>query len=92
MDKIIDYEPATPKPVVTEELLGRLEELMEEAAPGPWQMGYNVWGADVRNAHHDEFILENKAWEPSEVTLEFIVAARQYLPELIAEVRRLRKE
>jgi hypothetical protein len=61
---------------MTNEQLTELEELCEKATPGPWRIS--------RNARIFEFKLKADG--------RFIAAARTALPELIAEVRRLRNE
>jgi hypothetical protein len=62
--------------IMTDEQLTKLEELCEKATPGPWRIS-----RDARL-----FPLNLKA------DGRFIAAARTALPELIAEVRRLRTE
>ena len=65
---------------MTEERLAELEALAEAATQGPWTRRLGVVKADT-DAKICHFIRSNNA--------AFIGAAREAVPELIAEIRRL---
>lgn len=64
--------------------LDELEALEAAATKGPWQ---NTWDQSrIAGENRDDFV----ATAVSDVDHDFIIAARNALPLLIAEVRRLR--
>lgn len=84
---------------MTEEYLAKLERLVRMATPGPWRNGQVEDHPDIPSIHggnkstvvvDDRTIHDGYAVKPADV--EFIVAARAAVPELVAEVRRLRAE
>lgn len=85
---------------MTEEELARLEELASKATPGPWEW---VAGSDALHAttvphewHEDEtakiIVTDSHVYPPHGADAAFIAAAREAVPALLAEVRRLRAE
>jgi hypothetical protein len=91
---------------VDEELLAELERLEKAAAPGPWASsvegrdhiaGDNTifTAGDPRHVGPDVYASIRVAggeWHPASISdQDFIAAARNAVPYLIAEVRRLRR-
>lgn len=77
--------------VLTEKLLAKLERLCKKATPGPW-----VWN-EAQNMHGPDrwaTVIETDSgmYPPRQNDRDFIAASRTAMPELIAEVRRLRAE
>lgn len=87
---------------MTEEAFKKLEALRAAAPPGPWaleivdplQLKYgetHYHRAPDRIVNGDESIFINDSGEYSTMeACEFVVAAHAAVPELIAEIRRLR--
>ena|SRR5437588_3717767 len=86
---------------ISDEQLDELDRLCGEATAGPWRVGYYTDRAEtytvetdadvvcmIRDADSDEMGIE--AREAAERDFAFVAAARESLPALIAEVRRLR--
>jgi len=77
---------------MTEDDLRELEELANRATPGPWEARQNPRSASLWHvtaignfaASIDGLLCRRDA--------EFIATARDAMPELIAEVRRLRRQ
>lgn len=90
-----------------DDLLDELERLEKAATPGPWVSSIegrdHVAGSDAiftredqRQVDSDVYVSIRVAsgdWHPASVAdQDFIAAARNALPKLIAEVRRLRRD
>jgi hypothetical protein len=69
---------------VDEERLCEIEGRVEGAPPGPWRRR----GSRIHRRTDEQAIIT--AWRNDTGTAEFIARARQDVPDLIAEVRRLR--
>ncbi|MDX2200452.1 MAG: hypothetical protein SF069_15970 [Phycisphaerae bacterium] len=79
---------------VTEEELERLERLCDAATKGPWKSwleGRDHWGGShvIIDGEGDDIELSGTAATPA--NHDFIAAARQAVPRLIAEIRALRQ-
>lgn len=81
---------------LTEENLIEMERRAAEASPGPWES--SVEGRDhvsgdsfIRIVGGPDMYVSRDAVPASAADLDFIAAARQDVPQLIAEVRRLRR-
>ena len=84
---------------VTEEMLRAIEERCKAASPGPWKAfveGRDHFGGDdmiriggLDDSEPDMYVSRDRK-PASEADLDFIASARQDLPMLVAEVRRLR--
>lgn len=83
---------------MTDAELQRLERLEKAATPGPWTATSHIGGFgfsgpltfySVTNEYSGK---DSPIWLESEDNVRFIAAARNALPELIAEIRRLRAE
>lgn len=80
--------------MITPEEIKRLRELEKKATPGPWEVGDNhlIFAAD----HKRTKIAGNYRWEYGRGGIcfaadgDFIVAARNALPDLLDEIERLR--
>lgn len=80
---------------MTEQRLAELEALANEATPEPW-----IWDGDeceLRSPASIQAVLDGEWWNTGDAgvsvlpkNIAFIAAARTAVPELIAEVRRLR--
>lgn len=81
---------------ITEEQLAELERLEREATPGPWLVEDKRGWWRVRGpggvAFDDGSACNEYNAECDADTRDLIVAARNALPQLLAEVRRLRDE
>lgn len=84
---------------MNEEELAQIEARLEAASPGPWTAAQNGKPADVvRATIHDDLGIAQAVtydWErtppgQAEANGEFIAHAREDIPVLIAEVRRLK--
>lgn len=83
--------------MLTDEQLAEWERLANEAMPGPWECDYSSGSV---NSCAPQFLLDDEGplWvadygsTANEQNGEFIAAAREAVPELIAEVRRLREQ
>jgi hypothetical protein len=83
---------------LTEAELDELERLVSAASPAPWLpfVGPNILGPDFiklggdDDSQPDMYVERDGAPAPA-AELEFIAAARNYLPRLLAEVRRGRQ-
>lgn len=80
---------------MTEEELKAIEERANAATPGPWSVEYkNAHGPEIGSYRYAVGIhpaLED--WQtPTTEDSEFIAHAREDVPKLVAEVRRLRHE
>ena len=75
--------------MITEERLNEWSRLADEASPGPWkQVGV------VINDSRNSMICECRGWalgQRREHNSEFITISRTAVPQLIAEVRAMRK-
>jgi hypothetical protein len=85
-----------PDEPITDAELTRLEALLAEASPAPWAsfVGPGIGGDDfIRigedDAEPDMYVLRDGK-PASAADLDFIAAARNHLPALIAEARRAR--
>lgn len=92
---------------MTEERLKELKDLCDKATPGPWIYDWGNWQvesgnpdhsrAGVANAvldeenHYESFGLKGKQNDPVDNCL-FIAESRTAIPELIAEVERLKEK
>ena len=72
---------------MTEEELARIEALANAATPGPWE----TYGSD-RYGWRVDGPPDTDEGRISEENARFIAAARDAVPALVAEVRRLRNE
>lgn len=72
---------------VTDEELNELEALANEATPGPWRVTADP--VVSINVEAPSTFIAIDYWERD---ANFVVAARDALPRLIAEVRQLREE
>lgn len=72
--------------MITPERLKEIEQLAEAATDGPWVTGEASWNedGDVRYVLHG-------VKSANFVDAQFIAASRTLVPELIAEVKRLRE-
>src|SRR5579885_3596484 len=84
---------------MTEEELERLEQLANAATPGPWSSSGEYHAGKVPGGRpNGETIARFGSWIgkqlqfPNDENAAFAAAARQAVPELIAEVRGLRKQ
>ena len=77
---------------VTPEALDRLEAMEKAATPRPWRVfdGTPCIGAEAGGVAHCGMVRQPQAMQAIHAAL--IVAARNALPDLIAEIRRLKKE
>ena len=84
---------------MTEDELVELEMLCNKATPVPWIWG--LWDSDPLNmcgGNNGEEVITMNVWgrppclEISKEDMAFIAAAREWLPKLVAEVRRLQDE
>lgn len=82
---------------MTEDKLAEIEARASSATPGPWLMEHDVWHPVIRQSQFDGFgpIVCREAngdsglrWHPN---ADFISHAREDVPALVAEVRRLRE-
>jgi hypothetical protein len=75
--------------------LDAIEERADAATEGPWtRSGIHIWGPDPENPE-DRFDVEPDMIGRADLKMadaEFIAHAREDVPALIAEVRRLRQE
>lgn len=70
---------------MTDEQLAELERLEQAATPGPWRVEYDVHGRLRRRE------TPSGRWEALRVDdMRHAIRARNALPALIAEIRRLR--
>jgi hypothetical protein len=86
---------------ITDAELHAMQQRVDAASKGPWQSfieGRDHFSGDdfirVGDFHDDEpdmYVYRDRA-PASDVDLDFIAAARQDIPRLIAEVKRLRDE
>jgi hypothetical protein len=88
----------TEEPLSTQEL-DKLEELVEAASAGPWTVfaGPGIGGDDfIRLGGDDDTVPDmyvRHEGKPAPVAdLDFIAAARNHMPRLLAEVRRQRRD
>jgi hypothetical protein len=82
--------PITPDPTDEPDLdLDRLKALTDAATAGPWTATANRSVDDANGEHVVASVAARKLW-PSTADAEFIAAAREAVPRLIAEVERLR--
>lgn len=85
---------------ITEEQLAELERLEREATPGPWRWWTSNSHTRLGTPDKDEAVAFGYASRADGVgsiailldDMNFIVAARSALPQLLAEVRRLKEE
>jgi hypothetical protein len=93
--------PALPEEPLSDEQLDELERLTAEATPGPWTAnieeeapigGQSMIGLDglPDDFPPDMYVYHDRETAPA-ADLKFIAAARNYMPRLIAELRRLRR-
>ncbi len=88
-------------------MMAELEELEAKAQPGPWQWSCdfrvgNAWHWNVHRAGHDEssvclglVSIANRDWSIGRYPtseMQLLIAARNAVPVLIAEIRRLRAQ
>ena len=73
--------------MITEAQLKELEHRASQTMPGPWEARLDTHEASVRDGRG-----YNVAQEIGREEALFLVAAKELVPELIAEVRRLRSE
>ena len=77
--------------------LAAIEERCRAASPGPWRafFGPGIGGPDfimVSDADEEPDMYVDRDGKPaSSFDLDFIASARQDVPRLVAEIRRLRK-
>jgi hypothetical protein len=83
---------------LTDAELDELERLIAEASPGPWRawVGPGIGGPEFISLGDDDsqadmYVQHDESPAPA-ADLDFIAAARNYTPRLIAEIRRLREE
>lgn len=84
---------------LTDAELDAIEALIKDASPAPWAMGYSGWSRreqddQIADARGDAVIMAQdeqggSSWGRDE-DARLIVASRNALPRLLAEVRRLR--
>jgi hypothetical protein len=81
--------------MIPPEQLNKWQQLADAATEGPWECFRNpnkgfrhYW--HVRSSASDEDILDINAEKEDLADLDFIAAAREAVPALIAEVKRLR--
>ena len=78
--------------LLTEEELLRLEEAERAAVPGPWRVrmipNHDRWDFWLVTPRYDDEAMQAHAFENA----AFIQAARDAMPRLLAEVRRLQAE
>jgi hypothetical protein len=85
---------------VTDDELAELERLTAAATPGPWTAnieeeapigGHSMISLDglPGDCPPDMYVLHDRQIAPS-ADIKFIAAARNYMPRLIAELRRVR--
>src|SRR5437867_10810771 len=82
---------------LSEAELAELEQLVSQASPSPWIAsieGRDHWSADavilVGEPREEDMYVSRDGGPASKADLDFIATARNVLPRLIAEVRRLR--
>jgi hypothetical protein len=80
---------------LTDQELDSLERLVAGASPDPWEAfaGPGIGGPDfIRFGKDEEMYVQHGERPAPPGDLDFIAAARNYLPRLLAEVRRCRSE
>jgi hypothetical protein len=85
---------------VTPEQLAEIEDRARSATPGPWASGHKSWAGEnavlsiILNGLPVAICGEETAntEHPASADAEFIAHARQDVPALVAEVRRLQDE
>ena len=75
---------------ITEEQLAELERLEREATPGPWELKDGMLTFPPATDQDVARMSGASCCEWIGATMPILVAARNALPQLIAEVRRLR--
>lgn len=84
---------------LTEDVLRKLEALVEAATPGPWEAFLEEHGglagcSFIRMGSFDDAVPDMYVYHEEKIApgrdLDFIAAARNYMPSLLAEIRRLR--
>lgn len=90
--------PERDEDAITDAELTELERLVDGASPGPWVA--SVEGRDHTSGEHvilvgdpreEDMYVSRDSRPASAADLDFIAAARNYIPKLLAEVRRLRR-
>lgn len=83
---------------LTDAELSELERLVNRASPAPWIASVegrdHTSGADVilvGDPREEDMYVSRDSRPASQDDLDFIAAARTYMPKLLAEVRRLRR-
>lgn len=78
-------------PPIAEDDLTALEQLCAAATPGPWEAdGGNVWRLPPGAKRYESVCEVDSGALTAPPDAVFIAAAREHMPKLIAEVRRLR--
>ncbi len=75
--------------------LERIDKITCNASSAPWVSdGYDIWEttADVRQTSAEYLLSAACACEQCQSNLEFIITAREWMPILIAEIRKLYTE
>jgi hypothetical protein len=82
--------------MITDEMLSEWEAMAAKATPGPWShkagiLKHYVYSenGDLGFSLQELHPMDGREWATAE-TSDFIAASREAVPELIAEVRRLR--
>lgn len=85
---------------MSDEKLAELQTLSDAATPPPWEAENSLWTGQPYNLQvphtvngvevHPLVLGKWSDWAPSREDMAVLVAARNALPELLAEVRRLR--
>ena len=73
--------------MLTQDDLNMIKERAKKATPGPWYLAYTTDGALLVKKNGD--IIAGTCTEVTDA--EFIKTARKYIPQLVAEIDRLRE-
>ena len=77
---------------MTDEELDRIEQVLNEATPGPWKCWKKPTELDPSVVIATDVFIFRTLGGNDEANAEFIIEAREAVPKLIAEIKRLRKE
>lgn len=82
---------------MTDEELRQIEARAKTAQPGPWRIKWHTSRPDLQDGlvGADGYAVlrtDSGIYPPDMPTLEFIAAAREDIPRLVAEVRRLQRD
>ena len=76
-----------------EKQLQEIRARVEKATPGPWiHMDGDVFYGEIRDVDNFDLIAEVPEADDRPEDFEFMAEARQDIPDLLAEVERLREE